>query len=474
MKSVFRLLETHSQITRHWSSFLTTSNPTQNPILPLLFPSIVTFCPLSSSIMPVDRAPISKAARKAARKKVEGTEEMEKKVTGRDGKTEANGPNQTGTGKTAARQSEKEITCKRKQAGVAAAVGGRKKQRKAADKALRRSNSEGLSTAATASHPDSIEASVHAQSFEELGSLLGLPLLKALQGHGYVSPTPVQAQTLPLALQGRDVIAVAPTGSGKTLAFLLPAFARLSSRSAKSPPRVQRLTGARGDDSTGAWTCALCGNVNWLQRTTCNTRTCKAPRPATADTAAAAAAESATPRRSAFPTTLVLALSRELAQQIYNEAARFSRVSGARVSCIYGGVPKGAQAQELMDKGADIVVATPGRCHDFLRPDDALIQLLGRPLVSEQVTYLVLDEADRMLDAGFLSEITSIADMCPPSRRQTLFFTATWPQAVQKAARTFVAESVMVGVYGLGRGKRVVDEKRGLQGTKMEEEKSSR
>ncbi|CAE8715855.1 unnamed protein product [Polarella glacialis] len=120
--------------------------------------------------------------------------------------------------------------------------------------------------------------------------------------------------------------------------------------------------------------------------------------------------------------------------------------AGARMVCVYGGVPKGEQARQLVEKGADVVVATPGRCLDFLQAD----HLLGTPLCVEAVTYLVLDEADRMLEAGFLPEIRKIVASCPRSgeaagqtRRQTLFFTATWPRAVREAAQALVAPSAV-------------------------------
>lgn len=300
----------------------------------------------------------------------------------------------------------------------------------------------------------SAEAVAPIQTFDQLQKELGTsPLTGALRSFGYVRPTPIQAQSWPLALRGRDVVAIAATGSGKTCAYLVPALVRIAERGQSSPPRGPATAGpAEGSAPTGTWTCAKCGNVNWPQRTTCNTRSCQAPRPDTSEAEAPKRREG----RPAEPTALVLAPARELAQQIHAEAQKLAETIAARVVCIYGGVPKGAQANALLDKGADLVIATPGRCLDFLQDD----KLLGTPLCAKQVTYLVLDEADRMLEAGFLPEIEKIAAMCAPikgrkstKKRQTLLFTATWPLAVQQAARGLTAATaaeVRVGQRSTG------------------------
>lgn len=135
---------------------------------------------------------------------------------------------------------------------------------------------------------------------------------------------------------------------------------------------------------------------------------------------------------------LVLAPARELAQQIHMELECYQKAAGnPRLACVYGGVPKGAQADELQNKGCDLLVATPGRCIDFLTDD----KFVGTPLCLEDISYLVLDEADRMLEAGFLPELQRIVEACDKGsgKRQTLFFTATWPPEVQEAAKLMVA-----------------------------------
>lgn len=202
----------------------------------------------------------------------------------------------------------------------------------------------------------------------------GLPpeLLRELLSAGFPSPTPIQAQTWPIALQNRDIVAIAKTGSGKTLGYLIPAFTLLRH--------------CRNDPRNG-------------------------------------------------PTVLILAPTRELATQIQNEALRFGRSSRISCTCLYGGAPKGPQLQEL-ERGADIVVATPGRLNDILEM---------RKIDFQQVSLLVLDEADRMLDMGFEPQIRKIVNEIPP-RRQTLMYTATWPNEVRKIANDLLVNPVQVNI----------------------------
>lgn len=202
----------------------------------------------------------------------------------------------------------------------------------------------------------------------------GLPpeLLRELLSAGFPSPTPIQAQTWPIALQNRDIVAIAKTGSGKTLGYLIPAFTLLRH--------------CRNDPRNG-------------------------------------------------PTVLILAPTRELATQIQDEALRFGRSSRISCTCLYGGAPKGPQLQEL-ERGADIVVATPGRLNDILEM---------RKIDFQQISLLVLDEADRMLDMGFEPQIRKIVNEIPP-RRQTLMYTATWPKEVRKIASDLLVNPVQVNI----------------------------
>eukprot|EP00268_Persea_americana_P021922 TRINITY_DN2180_c0_g1_i10.p1 TRINITY_DN2180_c0_g1~~TRINITY_DN2180_c0_g1_i10.p1 ORF type:complete len:506 (-),score=78.75 TRINITY_DN2180_c0_g1_i10:498-2015(-) len=182
---------------------------------------------------------------------------------------------------------------------------------------------------------------------------------------GFVEPTPIQAQGWPMALKGRDLIGIAETGSGKTLAYLLPAIVHVNAQPILAP----------GDG----------------------------------------------------PIVLVLAPTRELAVQIQAEASKFGSSSKIKNTCIYGGVPKGPQVRDLQ-KGVEIVIATPGRLIDMLESHHTNLR---------RVTYLVLDEADRMLDMGFEPQIRKIISQIRPDR-QTLYWSATWPKEVEELARRFL------------------------------------
>lgn len=193
-----------------------------------------------------------------------------------------------------------------------------------------------------------------------------------IQRAGFPSPTPIQAQSWPIALLNQDVVAIAKTGSGKTLGYLLPGFMHIK--------RMQNST------------------------------------------------------RSG-PTVLVLAPTRELATQILEEAVKFGRSSRISSTCLYGGAPKGPQLRDL-ERGVDVVVATPGRLNDILEM---------RKISLKQVSYLVLDEADRMLDMGFEPQIRKIVRDIP-SGRQTLMYTATWPKEVRRIADELLVHPVQVTI----------------------------
>ncbi|KAF8704836.1 hypothetical protein HU200_031074 [Digitaria exilis] len=197
-------------------------------------------------------------------------------------------------------------------------------------------------------------------------------ILREVLQAGFSAPTPIQAQSWPIAIKGRDIVAVAKTGSGKTLGYLLPGFILLK--------RLQH-----------------------------NSRE--------------------------GPTVLVLSPTRELATQIQDEATKFGRSSRISSTCLYGGAPKGPQLREL-ERGVDIVVATPGRLNDILEMNRVSLR---------QVSYLVLDEADRMLDMGFEPQIRKIVKQIPP-RRQTLMYTATWPKEVRKIASDLLVNPIQVNI----------------------------
>ena len=213
-------------------------------------------------------------------------------------------------------------------------------------------------------------------------------VLSLFEKRGYKEPSPIQAQSLPLSLAGRDLIGVAQTGSGKTAAFLLPLFWSILER---------RKTGEKMG-----------------------------------------------------PLAVVLAPTRELAQQIEGEARQIGDAFGCSTICVFGGQPKMHQERLIakMRKRLDLVVATPGRLLDFLKE---------RTLPLHAVQFLVLDEADRMLDMGFepqLREIVAdIPEAGPPgdpdeevASRQTLMFSATWPKEVRALASDFLHDPVRIHI----------------------------
>jgi len=193
-------------------------------------------------------------------------------------------------------------------------------------------------------------------------------IMAALKDAGFSKPSPIQAAAWPIILAGKDLVAVAKTGSGKTLGFLLPIFENILTLKSKQSKSSLKSTVA-----------------------------------------------------------LVLAPTRELAMQISQECEKFNQKINVDCTCIYGGVPKGPQARALQ-KGPEIIIATPGRANDFLETN-------GLDLSKTQ--FLVLDEADRMLDMGFEPQIKTIIKRLPVDH-QTLLFTATWPKSVTKLAKAYL------------------------------------
>eukprot|EP00930_Biecheleria_cincta_P055408 TRINITY_DN4172_c0_g2_i3.p1 TRINITY_DN4172_c0_g2~~TRINITY_DN4172_c0_g2_i3.p1 ORF type:complete len:568 (+),score=166.69 TRINITY_DN4172_c0_g2_i3:45-1748(+) len=199
---------------------------------------------------------------------------------------------------------------------------------------------------------------------------------EALTGAGFSAPSPIQAQSWPIAAGGSDLVAVAKTGSGKTLAFLLPAF--------------KAITRHLKQDGTSK------------QQRSAEVR----------------------------PLALVLAPTRELATQIEAECTKFAASVNVRSTAVFGGAPKAAQSKAMKSESPHILVATPGRLQDFMN---------GGEVSLKSVLMLVLDEADRMLDMGFEPEIAKIL-AAAPAERQTLLFTATWPKAIKKIAAKYMQE----------------------------------
>jgi superfamily II DNA/RNA helicase len=209
-------------------------------------------------------------------------------------------------------------------------------------------------------------------SFNEFG--LAAPILRALAEEKYVTPTPIQAQTIPLACQSRDVIGIAQTGTGKTAAFALPILNHLFNK---------RLRPAQ--------------------------KSCRA---------------------------LILSPTRELSGQIADSFRAYGRhIRPLEIALAIGGVPINRQVRALA-RGAEVLVATPGRLLDLVNQ---------RALRLDQIEVLVLDEADRMLDMGFIHDIKRIVSMLPKAR-QTLFFSATMPQQIVELAGQMLRDPARVSV----------------------------
>ena len=208
-------------------------------------------------------------------------------------------------------------------------------------------------------------------SFQDFG--LADPIARALKQENYLTPTPIQAQTIPLALAGRDVVGIAQTGTGKTAAFALPILHRILQNRIKPQPKACRV--------------------------------------------------------------LVLSPTRELSGQILDSFNAYGRHMRLTSALVIGGVPMGRQVRSIM-QGVEVLVATPGRLLD-------LVQSNGLKL--NQVEFLVLDEADRMLDMGFINDIRKIVGKLP-IKRQTLFFSATMPKDIAELAEQMLRDPARVAV----------------------------
>jgi ATP-dependent RNA helicase RhlE len=208
-------------------------------------------------------------------------------------------------------------------------------------------------------------------SFQALS--LAEPITRALVDEQYATPTPIQAQTIPQVLAGRDVVGIAQTGTGKTAAFALPILNHLS-KDRKRPEQ----------------------------------RTCR---------------------------VLVLSPTRELSAQIVESFETYGRYLHPRVALAIGGVPLNKQIRACAG-GLDVLVATPGRLLDLMQQ---------RAIQLDKVEVFVLDEADRMLDMGFIHDIRRIVTKLP-SKRQTLFFSATMPKEIADLANHMLRDPVRVAV----------------------------
>ncbi len=206
-------------------------------------------------------------------------------------------------------------------------------------------------------------------TFAELG--LSAKVLEAITAAGYTIPTPIQAQGIPVAVKGRDILGIAQTGTGKTAAFVMPMISRLETGRA----------------------------------------------------------------RARMPRSLILAPTRELAAQVAASFEKYGKNHKLTVALLIGGVSMDDQTAKL-DRGVDVLIATPGRLMDHFQR--GRVMLMG-------VEILVIDEADRMLDMGFIPDIEKICKLLPP-KRQTLFFSATMPAEITRLSQQFLTDPERIEV----------------------------
>jgi len=215
---------------------------------------------------------------------------------------------------------------------------------------------------------------------------LNAKILKAVSEQNYTTPTPIQEKTIPLVLDGIDVIGCAQTGTGKTAAFALPILDRL----------FKEQEGKKGEKKIKA---------------------------------------------------LVVSPTRELAVQIEENFKTYSTYTNLRTTSVYGGISMEPQI-ETLNKGVDILIATPGRLLDLHKRD--ILNL-------DYVQTLVLDEADMMLDMGFIDDVKKIERLCPP-KKQTLLFSATMPPKIEALAKELLTEPENVSVSVLSSAAKTISQ----------------
>ena len=260
-----------------------------------------------------------------------------------------------------------------------------------------------------AQHSQQMSAQQHIvtpiNDFQDLN--LAHKLLDNIELNHYTTPTIVQKYSIPIISNGRDLMSCAQTGSGKTLAYLIPIINQLILINNENH-KIQNYEFLKG--------------YNTFKQTQ--------------------------------PSALILAPTRELAIQIFDEACKFSTKCGLRPCVVYGGEDIRVQINDLNRNSCDILVATPGRLKDL--HDRRKINFC-------QIKYLVLDEADRMLDMGFEPQIRELVqlseDMPLPSKRHTLMFSATFPRKIQALASEFLHEYIFLSVGRVGSASKTISQK---------------
>lgn len=240
-------------------------------------------------------------------------------------------------------------------------------------------------------------------------------VFKGVQAKGHESPTPIQAKAIPVWLEGSDIVGSAQTGTGKTAAFALPILSQLESW------RDEGLLKVVDKDAESEYRSS--------------SRQSRSPRGGRHRSRSNPGRTEA--RTVARPMTLIIEPTRELANQVLDAIREYGTFTSCKTSVIYGGVGYGTQRAELAND-PEIIVATPGRLLDYVQQGEISLK---------SVKAVILDEADRMLDMGFLPDVRRILEACPPpNRRQTGFFSATLPPAIQTLVNWAAKDPVTVSV----------------------------
>ena len=241
-------------------------------------------------------------------------------------------------------------------------------------------------------------------TFKELN--IAEPILRAIGEKGYEKPTPIQEKGIPIALLGRDMLGIAQTGTGKTAAFAVPIIEQI----------IKLQKQERADNL-----------ANQSQTERQKTQSRKTRREIRA---------------------LILTPTRELALQIDECFADYGKYTGVKHAVIFGGVKQNSQVEKLR-RGIDVLVATPGR----------LLDLMGQGYINlKNIKYFVLDEADRMLDMGFIADIRRVLPNLP-QKRQTLFFSATMPKDIVTLSKSILTDPVRVEVTLVSSAVDIIEQK---------------
>ena len=278
-------------------------------------------------------------------------------------------------------------------------------------------------------------------SFAELG--LNEQILAGVNALGFTKPTPVQAQSIPLVLQGRDLVASAQTGTGKTAAFALPTLQLIASFAAEQAPAdvaaaADAESVVEASDEAEASADAVTSTEAPAKRRRRRRRRRKGND---------AAEPIKAPDAPTAPLALVVTPTRELAQQIERVTTVVCEHTGQRSVIVMGGARFDRQIADL-SRGCDLLVATPGR----------LIDLMDRKIVDlSQVRVLVLDEADRMLDMGFWPSVRRIMQALPQTR-QNLLFSATIPPSIKSTIDAMLHDPATVEIARIGETADTVEE----------------